>query len=103
MIVSLFACLAVLVQAPTPNPEEPEAELEHALALDTRSADGFAASSALTAELGAVELDAAQEKAWRAELAARAGPQLETDLGQRWFRPAEKAARGKQAASGRGL
>jgi len=106
MILSLFACCAALPQTPTPSPKELEAKLERVLALDTRSAEGFAASNALIAELAAVELDAAQENAWRAKLAklaAKAGPQLEADSGQHWFWPAEKAVRGKQGASSRGL
>lgn len=106
MILALITCVAVLVQTPTPSPKELDAQLERLFALDTRQPQAFAESSAIVAQLAAVELDAAQEKAWRAKLAklaAKAGPQLEADSGQHWFWPAEKAGRGKKDGDNRGL
>mgnify|MGYP001206222344 CR=1 FL=1 len=95
--------LAALGQsaAPTATAKELDAKVQRVFALDARKADELAEQQKLFAELATVELDAAQEKSWRAKLAklaAGAGPQLEKDSGKHWFWPEDK-----KGTKGRGL
>jgi pimeloyl-ACP methyl ester carboxylesterase len=100
------AALFVLVAcgqsaAPAATAKELDAKVQRVFALDARKAEEFAEQQKLLAELATVELDAAQEKSWRAKLvklAAGAGPQLEKDSGKHWFWPEDK-----KGTKGRGL
>jgi poly(3-hydroxybutyrate) depolymerase len=109
MLVSLtsIAILSLAAAPPqAPAAKEIDAAIERYLALDARTADGFAEQQKILGELDrAPELTAAQEKTWRdklLKLAAKSGRELEKDSGAHWFWPDDKR-KNSGGKTGRGL